>query len=197
MNNIPSRQERTFFSFTQEACTLPFLEAQHVIHTCTPLKGLPCMLSSAAKSSMEISTLTSLYVCMVETNSWAGSSGSAVTPGTVSSDLQPLNDRAGTIDCTTLETDSKPELYITEEIKQIYLQNHVVYIYCSTVLCCYMTGETIFNLIITDRIWGKSTVTENIWNWWFYASLEVFEGVKILEQISHQYPCAPAAQDIC
>lgn len=39
-NNIPSRQDRTFFSFTQEACTLPFLAAQHVIHTCTPLKGL-------------------------------------------------------------------------------------------------------------------------------------------------------------
>lgn len=32
------RERETFFSFTQEACTLPFLAAQHVIRTCTPLK---------------------------------------------------------------------------------------------------------------------------------------------------------------
>lgn len=65
MNNILSKQQRAFFSFAQEACTLPLLAAQHVIHTRTPLKGLPCMLPGAAQSSMEISTFTSHFACMV------------------------------------------------------------------------------------------------------------------------------------
>lgn len=110
-NNIPSRQERTFFSFTQEACTLPLLAAQHVIHTCTPLKGL-----HAVQCCSELHGNFHFYKSL------------------------RLYDRAGTIQCSTLQTDWKPELYIAKEIKQTY--RDVLLIYCSTVYFAYVASES-------------------------------------------------------